>query len=225
MFSRRWNNQKPDSRNTRPTRPPRKRELIAQSSIEKQNMEALLAELDVQRKLLECPPTPTPSFDFYCPSVSTIPTDLEQGPTATFATTASHYKPRHFASHGYGPGASKNQEGHVPLASTEDISPSLRSSFNSVMMYAPSQNLSDYTDNDFEDFRSVGDESPEYDGDGESEDEYKLKIDPVHPQRRSISGQYPYYGQGQASGSKRSSGSRHRSSSHSPTLSVRSALL
>jgi hypothetical protein len=67
---------------------------------------------------------------------------------------ASHYKPRHFAGHGYGDvmrfpsSLSTNQQNQqsnmmydrsrAPLASLEDITPSLRSSFASVMMYPPS---------------------------------------------------------------------------------------
>lgn len=56
------------------------------------------------------------------------------------ATSQFHYKPRHFAGHGYGqgrfpPGLAMQA---APLASAEDISPSLRSSFASVMMYPPS---------------------------------------------------------------------------------------
>lgn len=66
---------------------------------------------------------------------------------------SSHYKPRHFAGHGYGPTRGRA----APLASMEDITPSLRSSFASVLMYAPSswggsdESLtSEYFANDYE---------------------------------------------------------------------------
>ncbi|CAL8123484.1 unnamed protein product [Orchesella dallaii] len=68
---------------------------------------------------------------------------------------SSHYKPRHFAGHGYGPGGPKGKG--APLASMEEMTPSLRSSFASVLMYPPSswggsdESLpSDYFANDFE---------------------------------------------------------------------------
>lgn len=49
------------------------------------------------------------------------------------SSPSSHYKPRHFANHGCGPRSKA-----APLASMEEITPSLRSSFASVLMYAPS---------------------------------------------------------------------------------------
>jgi hypothetical protein len=63
---------------------------------------------------------------------------LRQNPAAS--QPDSHYKPRHFAGHGYGQGRlpSAIVAPGAPLASVEDITPSLRSSFASVMMYPPS---------------------------------------------------------------------------------------
>jgi len=63
----------------------------------------------------------------------------------------SHYKSRHFAGHGYGQGklpSALTSPANAPLASIEDITPSLRSSFASVMMYPPSDWGNSDNDND-----------------------------------------------------------------------------
>lgn len=87
------------------------------------------------------PPQRPPRHKF-----SSLRRDLDPYPAA-FAS--QHYKPRHFSGHGYGAGkfpsvlassSSMNPRdaSKAPLASLEDITPSLRSSFASVMMYPPS---------------------------------------------------------------------------------------
>lgn len=75
------------------------------------------------------------------------------------SSSPSHYKARHFANHGCG----LNPKGRAaPLASMEEITPSLRSSFASVLMYPPSswggsdESLpSEYFANDYDDNGSL----------------------------------------------------------------------